>query len=222
MVKIIYGQYDFDKYPLKRYRYDEIPADIKRVLSNLNEKEIAVFRGGLAFIFLLNENQYILKDLDMLALKTSKDIIIEMLACADIVYVNENSFGDTVVTAFWGKNYEYFKLDILLCDIMPQISICIYEGEKKKTISASYIWRNRIEKIAEKEKRKHDENKTLNHYRVAKILCDHLKNNKEEICNDDAKIVAEKINDAKEVLNNLISEQEATNFQTINIQLLRG
>ena len=69
MNNIIYGQYNSSDYPLKTFFYDDLPKNIINTIFKLNFNGTAVFRGGIAFVFLLNENNYILKDLDMIALK---------------------------------------------------------------------------------------------------------------------------------------------------------
>ena len=65
MNKIIWGQYDAADYPLKHFFYNEIPENIRGILIKMCERKLAVFRGGIAFIFLLNKTDYQLKDLDM-------------------------------------------------------------------------------------------------------------------------------------------------------------
>lgn len=222
MSKIIFGQYDSNEYPLKRYFYEEVPDKIKDLLVNLNLDDLAIFRGGLAFIFLLDEKEYMLKDLDMLALKLNLDRIVQRLSCADIVYVNHNTVGDMVVTAFWKTEHGFYKLDILLCDEMPPVSVCLYDGIKRKTISVSYLWRNRIEKIAEKEQRKHSIKKTLNHYRVACKLNEYLLKHTAEINFDDSKTVKMKRKAAETVLKTLIPEQDMTSFFTVLDDVLRS
>jgi len=51
MNNVIYGQYDSQQYPLKRFYYRQLPSEINDVLMQLCQKELAVFRGGLAFVF---------------------------------------------------------------------------------------------------------------------------------------------------------------------------
>ena len=100
MKNVIYGQYDSNFYPLKRFYEPEIPNRVRKVLLELSQKELAVFRGGLAFVFLLNEKEYLLKDLDMLGYAENKDDILACLGDSDVIYVNKNTFGDNVITAF--------------------------------------------------------------------------------------------------------------------------
>ena len=101
MNNVICGQYDSNNYSLKRFYEYEIPNVIREILLELSHKELAVFRGGLAFVILLKEKEYLLKDLDMIAYAENKDDILACLGDADVVYINKNTFGDTVITAFW-------------------------------------------------------------------------------------------------------------------------
>lgn len=221
MNKVIYGQYDSRQYPLKRYFYKEVPYYIEKVIMKLNSSELAVFRGGLAYIFLINKGDYLLKDLDMLALETNMNAIIDMLSEADIVFVNKNTFGDNVVTAFWKAKEDYYKLDILLCNELPTVCKFEYDNYERITVAASYIWRNRIEKIAEKELRKHDDKKTMNHYKVVRMLSEYLQKHKEEIYLTDAKIVEKKINSTEKVLRTLLNDDEVDEFIRIQLGLIR-
>lgn len=222
MSKVIYGQYDSDKYPLKRFLEQEIPSGIRNVLLELSHLKLAVFRGGLAFVFLTNESRYLLKDLDMMAYSSNKNEILGCLQSADIVYVNKNTFGDTVITAFWRADDDFYKLDILLCEEMPSLCEKNINGKVVCIVSASYIWRNRIEKIAEKKLRKHDDKKTLNHFRVASKLSRYLIESKELIGEEDNSIVRSKLPVAKEVLSDLITETELEQFMKLQSELIRS
>lgn len=222
MSNVIYGQYDANEYPLKRYYIAEIPNKIKDVLYELSFSRTAIVRGGLAYVLLLNESGYLLKDMDMLALNDDKDRVIEILSVADSVYVNKNTFGDTVVTAFWNENNQYYKLDVLLGDNLPDVYEKEMEDKYVRVVSPSYIWKNRIEKIAEKKKRNHDNNKTLNHYNVATKLSEYLIERKEEICNKDVDVVNLKLDEVENVLLNLITKEEVNDFIQLQRELVKG
>lgn len=222
MNNVIYRQYDSRQYPLKRFYYGEIPSEIEDVLMQLCRSELAVFRGGLAFVYLLNKREYLLKDLDMLALEINMDDILAVLAGAEIVFVNKNTFGGSVVTAFWKAEKEYYKLDILLCRELPGLCRRVFDDKAVVAVSASYIWSNRIEKIAEKEIRNHDDGKTLNHYKVARELSAYLVEHKDEVYGLDARKVESKLNAARNVLSLLIEENELNHFIEIQLGLVRG
>ena len=222
MSKVIYGQYNSQNYPLKNFFYEELPQKINSVLLGLSQMRLAVFRGGLAFVFLLNENKYLLKDLDMLAHESKKEFILDSLIDADVVYVNKNTFGDSVITAFWQDSTEYYKLDILLCDNLPSTCKKIVCDMNVYVVSASYIWRNRIEKISEKEMRKHNDKKTLNHYRVANELGKYLQEHKDEILATDMEVVASKLSDAEKVLANLMTRNDVNEFLQLQMELVRS
>ena len=53
MSNVIYGQYDSNEYTLKRFYEYELPLNIKDVMVKLNQDNLAIFRGGLAFVYLL-------------------------------------------------------------------------------------------------------------------------------------------------------------------------
>lgn len=223
MSNIIYEQYDSTRYPLKRFYYREIPDEILDILLQLCQKELAVFRGGFAFVLLLNEIEYLLKDLDMLALDHNLDNLLVALSEseAENIFVNKNTFGDSVVTAFWKDKNEYYKVDILLCKELPDLCKKVVDGNVVVTVSASYIWSNRIEKIAEKEIRNHDEQKTRNHYKVAKALGYYLLEHKKDIHKRDFEIVRSRLEDASEVLSLLITKNELNEFIHIQLDLVR-
>lgn len=222
MKNVIYGQYDSNFYPLKRFYEPEIPNRVREVLLELSQKELAVYRGGLAFVFLLNEKEYLLKDLDMLGYAENKDDILACLGDSDVVYVNKNTFGDTVITAFWRYDDEYFKLDILLCNEMPSVCEKSINGKKCYVVTASYVWRNRIEKIAEKKIRMHDDKKTLNHFKVARILSQYLTENKDAILVEDCIVVKEKLPEVQKVLSELVSISDLEQFMNQQLELVRG
>lgn len=222
MNNVTYEQYDSQQYPLKRFYCREIPREIEDVLMRLCHAELAVFRGGLAFVYLMNEREYLLKDLDMLALEVNTNNILMTLSGAETVFVNKNTFGDNVITAFWKSENEYYKLDILLCREMPDLCRKVFDDKEVTTVSASYIWRNRIEKIAEKEIRKHDDKKTLNHYKVVRTLSDYLTEHRDEIDESDARIVESKLNAVKIILSSLIEENYLKNFIRIQSILVRS
>lgn len=217
MNNVVWGQYKAADYPLKHFYYEEIPERVKKVLFDLNQRKIAVFRGGIAFVFLLNKTDYKLKDLDMLAYDGNRDEIIDVLSDSDIVYINKNTFGDTVITAFWEDNQEYFKLDVLLNCELPKLNEIVFNTTSVTTVSASYLWRNRLEKIAEKEIRGHSVEKTKNHYNAARVLSLYLTEYRTEICQEDVDKIANRLNEIEFTLTDIISQTDIEQF--IKIQL---
>ena len=220
MSKVIYGQYDSEKYTLKRFYEDELPHKIKGVMMKLNQDRIAVFRGGLAFVYLLNKSDYLLKDLDMVAQAYNLEKILKYLKDSDIIYVNKNTFGNSVITVFWSNKDDYYKLDILLCEEMPSVCQKNIDNKILYIVAPSYLWRNRIEKIAEKEIRKHDDRKTLNHFAVASDLGQYLYINKNAVEENDINIVRMKLKDAKDVLSKLLTEEEVEEFMKLQLKLI--
>lgn len=222
MSEVIYGQYDSNEYTLKRFYESELPQTIKDVMMKLNHKNLAVFRGGLAFVYLLDEREYLLKDLDMIARTQSLEKIISYLVDSDIVYVNKNTFGDSVITAFWKNIDDYYKLDILLSEEMPHVCEKNIDGEVLHIVTPSYLWRNRIEKIAEKTIRKHDDKKTLNHYHVATSLGQYIYKNRIELDEKDVDVVRKKLYAVQEILSKLLPKMEVEEFIKLHSELVRS
>lgn len=220
MSKVIYGQYDSEEYNLKRFYEYELPHKIKGVMMKLNQDKIAAFRGGLAFVYLLDKSDYLLKDLDMVAKTYNLEKILKYLEDSDIVYVNKNTFGNSVITAFWRNKGDYYKLDVLLCEEMPSVCQRNIDNKILCIVVPSYLWRNRIEKIAEKETRKHDGRKTLNHFTVASDLGQYLYLNKNEVEENDINIVRMKLKDVQDVLSKLLPEAEVEEFMKLQLKLV--
>lgn len=222
MSELIYGQYDSNEYSLKRFYVSELPDTIHEVMMKLNQDKLAVFRGGLAFVYLLDEKEYLLKDLDMVSSPYDLEKILPYLKDSDIVYVNKNTFGDSVITAFWNQEDDYYKLDILLSEEMPSICVKNIGGKELHIVAPSYLWRNRIEKIAEKTIRKHDDKKTLNHYCVASALGQFLNINRIELEEKNVNVVRNKLLDVQEVLSKLLSKEELDEFMQLHLELVRS
>lgn len=221
MNSVIWGQYTSADYPLKHFFYNEIPEKIKTVLKKLCESKLAVFRGGIAFVCLLNKTGYELKDLDMLSTNDNCDAVIDILKESDIVYVNKNSFEETVITAFWKDDKEFFKLDVLINNKLPKLTSIVWESNTIYSVSASYIWRNRLEKIAEKEIRCHDEKKTKNHYNVVMDISNHLSENRFKIFDEDAVVVEKILSEVEFVLMGVISKSEVIDFIALQRKILK-
>lgn len=168
------GQYQADKRPLKKFYFKDAPLFLIDVIQRLVQDKICAVRGGVAYVIICNDNTYMLKDIDLLAYSSDVEKIKSALSSADEVYLNKNTFGTPVLTAFWKDEAEYYKIDVLLVSNLPKLQICYFRDCCFKVVCASYLWANRISKIAEKKKRNHTAEKTINHYMVAKNLSIHL------------------------------------------------
>lgn len=222
MSDVIYGQYDSNEYILKRFYEYELPLRIKDVVMKLNQNKLAAFRGGLAVVYLMDESEYLLKDLDMVAHINNLNKILACLENSDVVYVNKNTFGDYVITVFWKTFDDYYKLDILLCEEMPNVCEKNIDGKILYVVAPSYLWRNRIEKIADKEIRRHDNKKTLNHFHVASKLGRYLYKNRNEIEEKDTYIVKLRLHDVQDVLSKLLTKMELEEFIKLQLKLVRS
>lgn len=211
---IIIGQYNSKEYPLKRYYYNDIPKHILDVINELVGANDCLVRGGLAYIFITGNTEYLLKDIDLLAAKESTDGIIETLSCADIVYLNKNTFGKDVITAFWRHNDGYFKIDVLIKESLLECGCEEYNVSdvKWKTIPVEYLLENRLEKIAQKIQRGHDDAKTSNHYRVANSLLDYIFDNDIVIDNNRKKRIRDLLNNIRQVLKIILTDEQTTEF----------
>lgn len=220
MGKIVYGQYDSTRYPLAKFKIHKIPENILNVMQDLNQHNLAIYRGGVGYIFLLSEEDYLLKDLDMIALETQAKEVLNKVSVADEVYINKNSFGQTVITAFWKAGEFYYKLDILMLRTLPKTIMCEYDKIEIRTVTASYLWSNRISKIAEKNIRNHTDFKTNNHYIVAKKISEYLIKNPTKVDIDDINNVAKKMIDMESVLSRVIGSKRTSEFvKLLNIIL---
>ena len=202
----ICGQYGEEKYRLKKYKYDEIPESIICTLKDLSNDLNCLLRGGLAYICISQDKRYILKDLDMLAHRSIMHDISEKLKDADIVYLNKNSFGNDVISAFWNGEDDYYKLDVLIVDELPEYEMHYLDDYEWKTVSTTFLLKNRLDKIAQKEIRHHSAEKTLNHYRVAKALMKFLRHD-ELLDYDDCDV-----RQIENVLQNLMDEIDVCGF----------
>ncbi|PWJ34687.1 hypothetical protein [Fibrobacter succinogenes] len=205
------GQYQADKRPLKKFYFKDAPLFLINTIQRLMQNRICVVRGGVAYVIICNDNTYMLKDVDLLAYSSNVEKIKSALSSADEVYLNKNTFGNPVLTAFWKVEAEYYKIDILLVSNLPKLQIRLFRGCYFKVVCASYLWANRISKIAEKKKRNHTDEKTINHYMVAKNLSIHLL--KEGLVVKKYLIeVKRKRKYVKSVLESLIDKKELMNF----------
>lgn len=214
MSEIIYGQYNATEFPLKHFCYREIPEHIGNQLFDLNRNRLAYFRGGLSYIFLTGNEEYQLKDFDMFSLAKNRNAIFDSLNDADVIFVNRNTFGETVVTAFWRVSTEFYKLDILLTKELLPLTEVDFKGRSILTVSVQYIWKNRLEKIAEKKIRNHDDKKTLNHYKVAFDLTDYIIRDKIDVSKRDIENIKTRRSEIESTLKLLIASEQLQEFMS--------
>lgn len=225
MNNIIYGQYDSNKYQLKRFYINDVPSYILNIIKELSYKKLAIIRGGMSFIFLLSKNDYMLKDIDMIAYYKNQNDILKILSNnSEIIYVNKNSFGNTVITSFWKCSYfhldEYYKLDILLTEDIIDYDECIWNGNKYYCITKQYLLTDRISKIREKFQRNHDDNKTKNHFYVSYYLSEYMIKNNYIIDKKYKDIIIEKLIGIDDILKNIVSDNEIDLFLNMQKQLI--
>ena len=219
-MKLIYGQYDEKNYPLKRYYANEIPPKIMKCIWKLSNTKNVIVRGGLAFIFLFNKNDYKLKDMDMLSFIDDEKVFIKILDEAEVIYINKNSFNEKVITAFWKSKNEYFKLDILMNQKINKIEKCNWNNKEYFTIDVSFLWMNRMCKIAEKIQRKHNDQITINHYEIVKYMCENILNCDIKINSLDIAIVNLKIEAVENILNKIIGSEKTREFIELNQKII--
>lgn len=219
-MELIYGQYDGKLYPLKKYYIVDIPVKIMDCIWKISNSKIAIIRGGLSFILLFGRVDYQLKDIDMITSETDERKVISFLDKADRVYVNKNSFDEVVVTAFWKLDKDYIKIDILMGQPIDDIKKCEWNNKEYLSITPSFLWMNRMCKIDEKIQRKHDDNKTINHYQVARYICKYMLKNNIVPNNNYLVAVNKKLSNINKVLSKIIDDVDVKEFIEINQKLL--
>jgi hypothetical protein len=223
---VITGQYSSDDYTLKRFFMNEIPNEIRKVIRNLIDEADCILRGGMAYVCITEDMGYQLKDIDLLGKSEKKELMLMLLGEADVVYLNKNSFAQDVISAFWREEDGYYKIDILLVEGLPEYSFCEYDGFLYKTVSAEYIWKNRIEKIVQRNIRKHSIDKTINHYRVAKNVSIYLLEKDFYKCDEQMlNEVSDMLFEVKSILHEIMDEKTIESFISIQetlIEKIRG
>ena len=68
----------------------------------------------------------------------------------------------------------------------------------------------------------HDDKKTLNHFKVARILSQYLAENKDVILVEDCIAVKEKLPEVQKVLSKLVSISDLEQFMNQQLELVRG
>lgn len=224
---LVHNYYDKNKYKLAYFEYKSIPECMLKIIEKLNNRFELILRGGISYILITEDYNYPLKDID-LAMKAeeTEGIYEEISSDADDVYFNKNTFGDDVITLFWnsGKGPQtYFKIDILLLKKLPKYINIEFSPLCKtvKVMDPADLWYNKLCKIAEKEVRGHNKDKTLNHLKTILAISRYLLKNK--AWNTDLfkeigiEKLSSKISDSEAVLKELIPSEELVEYSnTIN------
>lgn len=175
MNNIFLSQYDKVAYSLKKFTVDEMPASVRRILCIDENFLNVVVRGGLAYALLTKSADYVLSDVDLIYPRSSFDLVVEFYSHnADKVFVNHNTFFDTVVTAFWQSGDDFYKVDALILEKLPPTISIKWENTMLRIVDGLVLWHDRLKKIAQRFLRGHTEQKTRNHILVAKCLAEYL------------------------------------------------
>ncbi|WP_462410638.1 hypothetical protein [Neobacillus sp. Marseille-QA0830] len=221
--------YDKHQYPLQRFSYPSIPERMLTVLYKLTDQFEYVVRGGLCYILNTGDVEYPLKDIDLaMDAGDTEAIYSEIWQDADFIYLNQNSFGQDVLTLFFKAGEELFlKIDILLVNKLPHHHSAVFAPLDRtvQIMDPSELWYDRIRKIAEKDLRGHSPDKTLNHYHVVTKLSEYSLKNK----NVNAAVLKEiglgqvkqKLNDSYEVLTDLLHPEQLHAFKNITQGVLQ-
>lgn len=215
MGKIIKGQYDCTAYPLKRYTITEIPMYIWKILLGTQEKSNAVIRGGLAYILLSNDMNYILKDIDLLCKESEAERIVENFSVsADVVYINKNTFQESVITAFFSDHYgTYYKIDILILKEMPSLNTVEWNVYTLSVIGIVELWCDRVKKISQNKLRRHSREKTLNHINVLENITLAIRHRDDLVSPYSREELYKVTNNAIEVVKDFVSPDKGVVFQ---------
>ncbi len=175
MKNIFFSQYDKAIYPLKKFTANEIPDTIKKFLCSDESFLNGAVRGGLAYVLLTKSADYVLSDIDLIYPLSSFELVVEYYSHnADYVFVNHNTFLDTVVTAFWQNGGKFYKVDALILEKIPLTILIEWENHILKIVDGFFLWCDRLQKISQKFLRGHTEQKTRNHILVANRLAEYL------------------------------------------------
>ena len=213
-------QYSPSDYPVQKVLCNQVPKHIICAFVNLFKKESVLLRGGFAYVIYSGNEKYVLKDFDMLAKIEDKCALITILQnSAKDVYLNQNKFGNFVITAFWEHNHLFFKLDILLQDELVDCNKVMWHEILVPCVSEEYLWYNSICKIAEKSVRLHDDEKTRKHIQMSLDMADIILRNKKKIdINVSLDAVKTKIQEASDIAKNLVDDEKYLKF--VNVQNL--
>lgn len=215
MGKIVKGQYDCTAYPLKRYTITEIPMYIWKILLGTQEKSNAVIRGGLAYILLSNDMNYILKDIDLLCKESEAERIVENFSVsADVVYINKNTFQESVITAFFSDHHgTYYKIDILMLKEMPSLNTVKWNVYTLSVIGIVELWCDRVKKISQNKLRRHSREKTLNHINVLENITLAIRHRDDLVSPYSREELYKVTNNAIEVVKDFVSLDKGVVFQ---------
>lgn len=215
-MKIIKGQYTGENYPLTRFYENEIPDYIITMILQLTKIEDVIIRGGLSYVLLFGKTNYILKDIDLLGLNGNVEKLVPYFYSADVVYINKNTHGECVLTGFWKKKDTYYKVDILMDCHIDGVEVCSWRENQCKTITKSFLWMDRLRKIAERHQRHHSKEKTLNHYCVANYICKCMVSENYLVYPKYAKFISTKIADIHNALIEVVDKKELDIFLDLN------
>ena len=175
MKNIFFSQYDKAAYPLKKFTANEIPDTMKKILCIDENFLNGAVRGGLAYVLFTKSADYVLSDIDLIYPHSSFEPVVEFYSHnADYVFVNHNTFSDTVVTAFWQNGDTFYKADALILEKLPLTNSIEWENHILKIVDGFFLWCDRLQKISQRFLRGHTEQKTRNHILVAKRLAEYL------------------------------------------------
>lgn len=165
-----YRFYSATDYPLAPFNLENLPPEMAKVLNFLNTENNYCIRGGAAYLLLTGCSD-VLTDLDILAPIKSKYGLIESITkFAYEFYLNKNTNNQDVLTLFWPTKCNYFKLDILFSDLMPDSEYRIMKIAGKENfvpvVSGPWLWANKLQKISRKYPYKKIPTKIYNHAQI--------------------------------------------------------
>lgn len=221
MNNIFFSQYDKAAYPLKKFTANEMPDSMKKIL-RIDEKILnGVVRGGLAYALLTKSFDYVLSDIDLIYPRNSFESVVECYSqSADYVFVNHNTFLDTVVTAFWRSGDNFYKSDALILEKLPLTISIEWENHTLKIVDGFFLWCDRLKKISQRVLRGHTEQKTRNHILVAKRLAEYLCEENATVSSNLPCDLEQLVCAAVKVAADFLTPSEASNFSDLQKKLL--
>ena len=221
MNNIFFSQYDKAAYPLKKFTANEIPDTMKKILCVDENFLNGAVRGGLAYALLTKNADYVLSDIDLIYPRSCFESVVECCARnADCVFVNHNTFSDTVVTAFWQSGDEFCKADALILDKLPSTISIEWENHALRIVDGFFLWCDRLKKISQRRLRGHTEQKTRNHILVAKHLAEYLCQENASVSSNLPCELEQLVLSAAKEAEAFLTPSEARNFSDLQKKLL--
>ncbi len=180
-----YQFYAATDYILAPFILEDLPAPIAKVIEFLNPEYDYCIRGGAAYLLLTGRSE-VLTDLDILAPLKQRDYLIESIAwLAQEAFLNKNTSNQDVLTLFWSAGCDYYKIDILFSDSLPDTEQRTLHIAGKKfsvpVVTGPWLWATKLQKVGRLQSGKTLSPKSCRHAQVVVDLGEWLLKSKNVI-----------------------------------------